>query len=263
MTAARGWWLGLLALAVLVAPVEAAGSAAAGEVARGSFEAEPVAGGDALADSLAGPRLYLAWGAPHGMPGARAHLDLSHADTCAVDTLFLSFETGGDGPSFHGMFGKLYFHPAFGESLGGFWDFGPGGANRGQLTIQFDPDGTFPCAQPWNRPGMGHVAYEFQPAVGRLDLFYVVSAEDALPVSGRTRYCFARVLLDRRLAHLPGRDQRVCIGWEEARFNMGGDDITVTRGPGRFVSASSPDGSVCVPYRRAPKPEVWTPPPPE
>jgi len=210
-------------------------------------------------DSFAEPQLYMAWKAPHGLPGARANLDLTCRDTSEVDTLYLSFETGRDLPAFHGMSATLRIHPADGDSLGPFWFFGRGGANPGVLKIQLDPDGTFPCSQPWVRPGVGVPIFEFHPWAGELSFVYAVPAGDAVPISGRTRYCFARVLLEQRRCHLPGVRQPVCIEWVKAFYSGGSRDLPIERGPARYVTLNSPDGSVCGPYRRVIRPRTWRP----
>lgn len=210
-------------------------------------------------DSFADPQLYLAWKAPHGMPGARANLNLTCGDSTEVDTLYLTFETGRDLPGFYGVSAKLRLHPADGDSLGLFWSFGRDGANPGALKIQLDPDGTFPCSQPWVRPGLGAPFFEFHPWVGELSFVYAVPLGQAAPISGRTRYCLARVLLDQRRCHLPGVRQPVCIEWAEAFYSGGGRDIPIKHGSARFVTLNSPDGSVCEPYFRVTKPIIWTP----
>jgi hypothetical protein len=210
-------------------------------------------------DSFAEPQLFMAWRAPYGTPGAQANLDMDCSDTSRVDTLYLSFETGRDLPEFVGMSAKLLFHPAEGDSLGPFWSFGREGANPGALMIQLDPDGTFPCSQPWVRPGLGAPGFEFNPWLGQLTFVYAVSLDDVAPISGRTRYCYARVLLHRRHCRLAGLRQPVCVEWAEAFYSGGGNDIPIQRGPARFVTVNSPDGSVCAAYRRVVRPSTWRP----
>jgi hypothetical protein len=206
------------------------------------------------------PRLYLAWGAPYGMPGARRNLDLTcGADRSKVDTLFLSFETGVDGEKFLSMFARISFRSAPGDTLCDFWNFGRKGVNREGLKIQFDPDGTFPCSQPWNRAGAGSPALYHRSEGTRLDLLYAVSIPNAIPFSGRTRYCYARLLLDRKMCRMVGANQPVCIEWEQARYSIGGGDIFITGGPEALVSVNSPDSSVCAPLRSAARVRAWWP----
>ena len=173
-------------------------------------------------DSFGEPQLYLSWHAPYGMPGASDAITFVAGDTSRVDTLYLSFEPGRDGPTFEGMWVRLYFHPQPGDTLGPYWRYNSGERNWGNLRIQSDPDGTFPCAQPWIRNGVGQPLYDFDPGGSRLDFAYVVLRdEDAVPLSSRTRYCFARVLFHQNEWQLTGSDQPVCIEWKEARFSIG------------------------------------------
>ena len=251
-----------LALAVLLAGGPgASGVPAAGEAVGGT----PGEAGEAPYDSTRGDSvgeaaLYLSWGAPHGMPGARRDVAVSCGDTGRVDTLYLSLETGRDLPRLFGMSGRIAVRPAPGDSLGAFWGFGDGGANRGGLLVQMDADGTFPCAQPWLYPGMGGTMYQSSPGKGELLVIYAVRPDDAVPVSGRTRYCLARLLLLHRRCDLDGARQPVCSEWTEAGYSGGGPDILVRRGPARFVTVNSPDGSVCATWRGAGVPAAWRPP---
>jgi hypothetical protein len=213
----------------------------------------------ATAGAPVAPRLYLAWNAPYGTPGARRNLDLTCADTSKVDTLFLSFETGADSEHFYAMFARISFRAAPGDTLGDFWYFGRKGVNREGLKIQFDPDGTFPCSQPWNRTGSGSPALYHRPEGTLLDLLYAVSLPDAVPSSGRTRYCYARLLLDRKRCSLAGSRQPVCIEWEQARYSIGAGDIFITGDSEALVSVNSPDSSVCAPLRSAARVRAWWP----
>lgn len=229
--------------AVAVMPQRAAGDTAA-----------PVIG-----DSLGEPRLYLSWNAPYGMPRAADRVVVDCLDTTRVDTLYLSFETGRDASRFYGMYARLYFHPAQGDTLGTYWHWERGWWNQGNLRVEFDPDGTFPCAQPWTRGGFGAPSYEFKPEFGTLDLVYAVKEQDAAPISGTTRYCFGRVMLRQRKCALPGSMRPVCLEWSSARYSFGAGDVAVTRGGERFVSVNSDDGGVCAPYRAAVRPQRWLP----
>jgi hypothetical protein len=258
-----GLALALLLAAGLAVPAAFPGRGGGGAVARdGSPAASPesAAYDSTRGDSVGEAALYLSWGAPHGMPGARQDIAISCRDSSRVDTLYLSLETGRDLPRFFSLFGRIVLRPALGDSLGAFWDFGERGANRGSLLVQMDADGTFPCAQPWLHPGIGVNLYEFAPGRAELMTIYAVKPEDAAPFSGRTRYCFARLLLKHRRCGLPGAQQPVCIEWTEAEYSGGGPDIPVQRGPGRFASVNSADGSVCTPWRRMARLGAWRPP---
>jgi hypothetical protein len=211
-------------------------------------------------DSVGEAVLYLSWGAPWGMPGARRNIMVSCDDTARVDTLYLSLETGRDLPRLVAMFGRIAFHPVAGDSLGAFWGFGQGGANRGGLLVQMDADGTFPCGQPWLYPGMGGTMYEVAGGTGELLVIYAVEPEDGAPIAGRTRYCFARLLLRHQHCRLEGAKQPVCVEWREAGYSGGGADLLVRRGAERFVSVNSPDCAVCGPYRHRLDVSPWRPP---
>ncbi len=215
---------------------------------------------DSLAwDSVGTPQLYLSWRAPYGMPRAVSDIALLPGDTTGSDTLFLSFETGVDGPDFLGMMARLYIHPAAGDTLGPYWRFTRSGNSRA-VGIEFDPDGTFPCPQPWTRNGFGYPSFEFDPAGSKFELYYVMQNMNfASPVSGVTRYCFARLLFRHRNMRMAGALAPVCIEWAEAKFSLHGRDRVVKLGPQRFVSVNSPDGSVTLPYRRAVRPPSWIP----
>ena len=211
-------------------------------------------------DSFGEPRLYLSWHAPYGMPRARDTVTFSGADTNRVDTLYLSCETGQDGPTFLAMFSRLYFHPAWGESLGVYWAYEHGTVHSKDLAVEYDPVGSFPCAQPWQRSGIGNLFFMPDPLGTRMDLYYVMTkAGDAGPISGRTRYCFARVMFRQKHPELPGMHQPVCIEWTVTKFSLGGRDIVGRGGPQRFVSINSPHGRVCQPYRRERSLRGWVP----
>ncbi len=211
-----------------------------------------------LGDSIREPRVFMAWHAPYGTRRAMPNLQLSCRDTVGEDTLFLSFETGRNLEGFYGVAGRLRFHPAHGETLGPFWQFQPGGANVGGIKAQIGLDPSLPCAQPWIRPGVGNLAFKYTPGFADLRYVYAVAVGQTSPVSAETRYCLARVIVDRRHCRLAGARQPVCVEWIESLYSGGGRDLAITQGE-RFVTINSPDGSVCVPYRRAGKVPSWVP----
>jgi len=213
-------------------------------------------------DSFAPPQLFMAWHAPYGMPGATDTISFGGRDSTRVDTLYLSFETGRNGRDFLGVFARLYFHPASGDTLGEYWHYGYGAPNWRNVMIEFDPDGSFPCPQPWVHNGMGFPDFDFHSGGAKLDLYYVITRlQDAIPVDGHTRYCFARVMFRQTQGDLPGARQPVCIEWSVARMSIGRRDAVGRRGEGRCVSVNSPDGGVCAPYRRTLVPANWVPDP--
>jgi hypothetical protein len=251
--------LAALAPAWLAAPPRSAAAAAGAGAERGGIIPDGMPYDSTRGDSVGEAALYLSWGAPWGSPGARRDVTIACDDSSRVDTLYLSIETGRDLPRLVAMFGRITLHAAPGDSLGAFWGFGEGGANRGGLVVQIDADGTFPCAQLWLYPGIGGTMYESAPGHGELLAIYAVKPDDAAPISGRTRYCFARLVLKQRRSRLDGAWQSVCIEWREGGYTGGGADILVRKGPGRFVSVNSPDGSVCVPYRSRAGVGAWRP----
>jgi hypothetical protein len=211
-----------------------------------------------LGDSIAEPRLFMAWHAPYGMPGASSNLQLGCRDTVGEDTLYLSFETGRNLEGFYGVSGWLRFHPAEGDTLGPFWHFGPGGTNLGSVRAQLDPDGSFPCSQPWNRSGFGNLAFKNGGMVGEMRFVYAVPVGQTVPVSATQRFCMARIILAHRRCHLAGSDQPVCLEWFDAQYSGGGRDLPIKLGE-RLVTINSPDGRVSLPYRRTGKVPAWAP----
>jgi hypothetical protein len=214
-----------------------------------------------MGDLVRESRLYLSWSAPYGMPRARANVNFTCRDTNEVDTLYLSFETGRDLPRFYAVIAYLNIRPAAGDSLGTSWDYSHEGVNQGGLKIQVDPDGTFPCSQPFLRAGMGIPRYEFSPSKGQLFLGYAVRLQDPGPIQADTRYCLARLLFEQKRCRLPGAGQPVCIELEKLECSPGAKPLFITRGPERFASVNSPEGSVCAPHRAFGKPPVWLPRP--
>ena len=256
--------VGLLAGAVPAAvtpPADTAGAAVHDTSAAPPAPPDTLGPEWAESDSFAPPQLFLAWHAPYGTPGATDDITFGVGDSNRVDTLYMSFETGRDIRKFVGMFARLTFHPASGDTLGTYWRYGAESPNYRNMEIQFDPDGTFPCPQPWIRPGAGFPDFKFDPGGSRLELFYVIlNLPSIVPVDGRVRYCYARVMFRQRKWDLPGARQPVCLEWSRAVFSAGREDAIAERGPARCVSINSPDGSVCAPYRPNPGPTPWRPP---
>lgn len=241
-----------------VTPAGVADTSAAGRARADSVEAFEWA----QSDSFAPPQLFMAWHAPYGMPGATDTISFGAGDSSRVDTLYLSFETGRDTRKFMGMFARLEFHPAFGDTLGTYWRYGSGSPNYRNLSIEFDPDGTFPCPQPWIRNGAGFPDFEFDPDGASLTLYYVnLHLPSVIAVDGRVRYCFARVMFLQRQWDLPGARQPVCLEWKLSHFSGGRNDAVARSGPQRCISMNSPDGSVCAPYRSNQRPASWAPTP--
>jgi hypothetical protein len=200
------------------------------------------------------PQLYLSWRQPYGMPGASDTLTIVPGDTTRIDTLFLSFDPGRDAPRFFAMSAQLDFHPQPGDTLGPYWQF-----QRGMLRMEFDPDGTYPCPQPWIAHGFGVPTLQFDPGRLRLDMIFAVRVEDTAPVAAGTRYCFGRVMLVQKHCRLPGASQPVCIEFAVGRMSFGGPDVITSEGPQRWVTVNARDGGVCSEVRHHPAPEAWRP----
>jgi hypothetical protein len=227
----------------------------------------------AMGDSVSEGELFMAWHAPYGMKGARSDLTFACDDTGRVDTLYLSFDTGRNLPEFMALFARLYLTPASGDTLGMHWRYAGGDTNNRGLVAQMELDSTFPCVQPWRHRGAGATRYDFEPFRGELTMLQGVALLQGAPVKAGRRYCFARLLFKHSLCHLAGASQPLCIEWVEAQyasggrpFTGGGRDFWIRRGPGRFVTINSPDGSVCAPYRSPQRLPRWLPnfpPPPQ
>ena len=121
-----------------------------------------LAAGGALAaadGAPAAPTVHLSWRQPWGHPGALEHLTAACSDTAAIDTLYLTFEPGRDAATFYGMFARLRFIPAAGDTLMPFWHFQRGTENTGGLWAWFDADSALPVPDPWAVQGNGAPLY--------------------------------------------------------------------------------------------------------
>jgi len=167
----------------------------------------------ALADE---PRIYLSWGAPHGLPGASTSLTRTCGDTTRVDTLFLSFDPGKD-TTLVGATTTLWFRALSGDSLGPLW-WSPGGlsAPRG-MKFEFANTPVPGHPFPWESYGIGDFGYT-RPGrtVGQVRFLFAVASTHPAHVQGGKIYGLARLLLQRPPASAPGCDQSVCVEWAEA-----------------------------------------------
>ena len=217
--------------------------------APGSKSAKPAKGGTkaaaAPADTGQGrePSIYLAWGAPHGMPGARAAITTSCSDSTAADTLYISFDPGKDQDRLIGIDANVFFRPMPGDTLGPYWYLGR------NLRVDFEepPEG---ITTPWPVIGAGMPRYRKDAEIGQLPLTFSVPASDAGPVKGGTRYHFARIILKHR-GVIEGCGQPVCVELYRLKPSFGPSGTWIMAGE-RFVSRNSPDGGVCSEYRLRP-----------
>jgi hypothetical protein len=148
-----------------------------------------------------------------------------------------------------------------GDTLGDYWHWESRSWNQGNLRMEFDNDGTFPCLQAFVNRGLGMPVYEYHSGLGQLDMIYAVKVEDVAPVARGTRYCYARILFRQKKSMLPGATQPVCVEWAEARLAFGdetGDTIT-RNGARRWVTMNAPNGGVCAEYKRTRVPAIWKP----
>jgi hypothetical protein len=219
----------------------------------------------ALADDapLPTPTIHLSWRQPWGHPGAVEHLTVACDDTARVDTLYLTFEPGRSTPTFLGMYARLRFIPATGDTLMPFWHFQRGTENTGGLWAWFDSDSALPVPDPWAAAGTGAPLYVQGPDGGRLDLIYAVANTVAGPVEATRTYCYGRIMIHHRwLKRAAGCERPLCSQWDEAKLSFGnGPDVEAGVGGHRFVTWNSTDGSVCVPVQRALRTRVWRPSP--
>ena len=142
------------------------------------------------------------------------------------------------------MFGaELYFRAAPGDTLGPWWHMNGDGQNKGALSADFGPDGSFPQRQPWAASGFGAIRMYRTAASARVSLIFAVPHTGAVPINADSVYTLCRVML-RHHRVLPGCSQPVCVEWASAGLGYGlKDEPTVNRGE-RFVSYAS-DESVC------------------
>jgi hypothetical protein len=211
--------------------------------------------------AAASPTIHLSWRQPWGHPGAVEHLTAACDDTAAVDTLYLTFEAGRDAATFYGMFARLRFIPASGDTLMPFWHFQRGTENTGGLWAWFDADSALPVPDPWPVAGNGAPAYVQGPEGGRLDLVYAVPSTGAGPIDSSTTYCYGRIMIHHRwLKRAAGCERPMCIEWAEAKASFGsGGDVEAGPGGHRFVTWNSTDRAACIPVQRAMKTRAWRP----
>jgi len=253
---ARARWGALVASALLA--VLAAATAFAQKPADSSATA-----GQAARPRRTGPssgRIYLAWHAPYGEPGASEAISPACGDTSTKDTLYMTFDPGRDAEQFLGLTATLYFWSGAGDTLSAPWWFGNELEFRG-LEVRFNPDSVPGAPRPWPEQNVARAGYSWTRGSGKLRMIVAVGMQGAQPVSAGKRYVLARLLVPRPARRTPGCDQPICVEWAEARLSFGyeaGDSEDVNRG-GRFVAWNSPGGRVCAPMRRFATPP-WEPP---
>src|SRR5262245_50245430 len=120
------------------------------------------------------PRLFLAWHAPYGAPGATSSLNVSCADSTVRDTLFCTFISGRT-DTLYDIDATIYFKAALGDTIGPSWWFGGGMKNRRNIMIEYPGmDGWSGCANPWPSNGLALVNYDRTAGSGRLQISYAI-----------------------------------------------------------------------------------------
>jgi hypothetical protein len=255
----RAW---LCTLALVPSALAAEATAPTGQ--RGRSMNEMLAEADSALRARGGShaehaQLYLSWNAPYGMPRASSQRAPVCGDTTAVDTLYLSFLPGRTTDSFTGFSAELRFHATGGDTLGPFWHMeGKGGANPGNLQVEFGPSETIPGVQPWTVAGQGLAFLDHTPDAMRLRTIFAVAFEQRSHVDSARVYTLCRILVrHRRTATLAGCEQPVCVEWASARFGFALKDEPEVRRGERFVVWGR-DATACD-ASRGPRAPVWRP----
>lgn len=204
-------------------------------------------------------QLFLSWGAPWGMPGARSALTPACADTMAVDTLYLAFYPGRESRSFTGFSAVLDFHSVSADTLGTWWHMeSKGGENGGNLQAEFGPSATIPGRQAWTQSGQGFSILERTPTQMRVRVLFAVSLDQAGPIEATTNYTLCRVLVrHRRAGRLAGCGQPVCVELTSAKLGFALKDEPEVRRGERFVTYGS--GAKGCDTLRGPRLPAWQP----
>jgi len=204
-------------------------------------------------------QLFVAWGAPWGMPHASSVLTPACADTTAIDTLYLSFYPGRASEHFTGFSALLDFHSVSGDTLGSWWHMeSKGGENGGNLQVEFGPSPTIPGKQAWTQSGQGFSMLERTPTNMRMRILFAVSLDQAGPIDANGTYTLCRVLVrHRRAGRLAGCGQPVCVELASARLGFAlKDEPEVKRGE-RFASYGA--GAKGCDTLRGPRLPAWQP----
>ena len=191
------------------------------------------------------PRLYLSWHAPYGALGAKDTLSVRPGDG-GRDTLFLSFETGADWPTFCGLGGQLYFRAPAGAALASHW------LDEMNVEFQFATDSIPGYSRMWRgTQSMRYSYWSTERGSGLLRFgnarptTYPLKARDHLP------YLCARVMVDHPPADAAEATQPICVEWAQAEFFTDTTGVSALKS-GRtghpFASMNSPSGAVCEPF---------------
>jgi hypothetical protein len=203
-------------------------------------------------------RLYLAWHAPYGEPGASGALTAACGDTTAKDTLYMTFDPGRDSDHFLGLTATLYFWAGSRDSLAAHWRFGSGRRFRG-LDVQLNPDSVPGGPRALPDQSIASAVYDWTRGSGKLRMIIATGPTSAQPVRAGTRYLAARLLVPRPPLGEVGCNQPICVEWALSNLSLGPDDSAEVNRGERFVAYNSPGDAVCAPLRRFSAP--WQPQP--
>ncbi len=200
--------------------------------------------------SRAMPRIYLAWGAPWGMPGARDHIAPACGDTAAFDTLYLSMDPVTTRPQFVGWLATLYFKSATGDSLRPHWRYSSGGPGRSPMRNEVaDARTRMPGPQPWGElQAFGGGYLDHSASSARLRMVAAVDVLKAPVLLGGRRYTLARVLVRRPASAEDGCGVPMCVELATLQCTFSasqdGQEPVSNRGE-RFVRYQDEAGAAC------------------
>ena len=210
------------------------------------------------------PTLYVSWGAPWGVPGARTQQNAPCGAEAAYDTLYLSFDPGRSSETFFGIMGEVYFRATAPDTLGPLWSYNDRPEIDNNFDVQFPGlnDKSWGAPGPWKGQGFGAKKYDRTAATGRLQIVYAVPGQVTGPVTRGQRYAFARVIVPRGVTGMGSCVQPVCVEWATAglTFEVDAGEVDATRqGGSRFVTWNSKDGRSCADYTGILTPSGWKP----
>ena len=207
------------------------------------------------------PEVYLSWNAPFGETRAARNIVVDCADTTGSDTLYLALRSTRNVLPLLSLTGTLLFEPEAGTSPGSFWYLERGGANGGNLLVDFDLIGSEHCVSPWKTYVAGHVGYAHVGGRGRLDMTADVTLEKVFNLNPPDCYIFGRVTIRRQRGNLDGCRLPMRISWVGGKLRSsrpGSELLTFAQGPNQSVTWNAPrQGVACRRTRLAI--ETWVP----
>ena len=232
---------------------------------RSSFAALSLAASTVLACSIVAaapqPKLYMAWHAPYGTPGATENIQ-SHCGDGGRDTLFLTFISDFDTTRFDGLESMFYLRAPVGQTLSKRWE------DERYVEVLFPSDSIPGVTRMWQGAlNMTFAYYDKTEGSGRLRLSNTRPPTRALPIRDHRPYFYARVLFTHPPAGTEGCDQPICIEWVSGEFVVDSTASSIFSGHHghEFVTMNSPNGAACDAYSLSSSPttpgeEAKTPP---